>query len=527
MVSRMSSFQFVMTVLFLLMLSIVGLYPATASAQAPDLVIPLTASDLAATTPDQSQRIDQIRRRPTTASTELVRVNVDALRGDSTRLSIPNGPTLTFSKRGMDVRTDNDFTWSGSLAGVPGQGILVVRNGQITGSVQADGALYRIEPLGGTLHALIRVDENRFPPEHPPSFQERERRGDLAPAARLASATEKRDGPVGIDVLVAYTASARAAVADIAATIQLAVAEANQSYVNSGINIKLNLVDSFELAYTESGKSYDTILADFVANATVNSRRNSSGADLSAMIINQSDYCGLADAIRATAATAFAIVHYDCATGYYSFAHEFGHLQGARHDPANDPSTSPFPYGHGLQHLTPLPAWRTIMAYNCASGCPRLQYWSNPNVTYNAIATGTAATNDNARVLNGTANEVAAFRGPAMPTPTPTPTPAVACRPGYAQQGFWLCMTGSRGPASFANAFLDCMDSGGRVANYHDWRYRIFRGDALPAPVGWWLGGITADNTALDVNLPNIADFDGETSRFDLRNYACAHDLFR
>jgi hypothetical protein len=105
--------------------------------------------------------------------------------------------------------------------------------------------------------------------------------------------------------------------------------------------------------------------------------------------------------------------------------------------------------------------------------------------------------------------------------------PNVVCRPGYEQQGFWLCMTGSRGPASFANAMLDCMDSGGRVADYHDWRYRIFRADGFPTPVGWWLGPITADNTALYVNLPNIADYDGETSRFDSRNYACAHDLSR
>jgi hypothetical protein len=105
--------------------------------------------------------------------------------------------------------------------------------------------------------------------------------------------------------------------------------------------------------------------------------------------------------------------------------------------------------------------------------------------------------------------------------------PNLSCRPGYFQQGNWLCMTGSRGPASLANAFLDCMDSGARVANYHDWRYRIFRGDGVPGPVGWWLGPITADNTALFVNSSNVADFDGETSRFDIRNYACAHDLIR
>lgn len=103
--------------------------------------------------------------------------------------------------------------------------------------------------------------------------------------------------------------------------------------------------------------------------------------------------------------------------------------------------------------------------------------------------------------------------------------PSTFCRAGYVQQGTWLCMADARGPNSFANAMLDCMDSGGRVADYHDWRYRRFRGDAVLAPVDWWLGPITADNVALFVNLPNDADFDGETSRFDNRLYSCAHDL--
>jgi hypothetical protein len=322
-------------------------------------------------------------------------------------------------------------------------------------------------------------------------------------------------------VLVAYTPAARTAVTDVAALIALAVAEANQSYVNSGVNLRLTLADSFEHAYSESGKTFDTILGDFIANPTVAARRDSSWADLSVLIINQTDYCGLADAIRATAATAFAVVHFDCATGYYSFAHELGHLQGARHDPANDPTNTPFPYGHGFQHVSPPPAWRTIMAYNCAGGCPRLQYWSSPRVQYNGIAMGTATTHDNARVLNETAAEVAAFRTMGGGVPAST------CRPGYVQQGFWLCMTGTRGPASFANAALDCADSGARVSDYHDWRYRIFRGDGLPAPVGWWLGPITGDNKALFANQANVGDYDGETSRFDSRNYACAHNLFR
>lgn len=104
--------------------------------------------------------------------------------------------------------------------------------------------------------------------------------------------------------------------------------------------------------------------------------------------------------------------------------------------------------------------------------------------------------------------------------------PAVSCRPGYFPVGARLCMTGAQPAASFANAMLLCMDIFGRVADYHDWRYRNQRGDGIGAPVGWWLGPITADNTALFVNLPGAGDFDGETNRFELRNYACAHDRF-
>jgi peptidyl-Asp metalloendopeptidase len=386
-----------------------------AQAQAPELFTAVPASQLSDATPAQTQAIDRLRQRPTTQSLELVRVNIDALRGDVTQLSMPTIPSLTLSKRSEDVRSPTDFTWYGTLNGIPGQATLVVHNGNITGSIQNQGTLYRIEPVGNGLHAIVKVDPTHFPPEHPPSFQQLQQRGDIRPPAAMQD-TGTSDAPVGIDVMVPYTTAARNAVADIAATIQLAVAEANQSYVNSGIHIKLNLVDTFEVAYSETGKTFDTILADFIANPTVQSRRASSGADLSAMIIDQTDFCGLADTIMASASTAFAVVHYDCATGYYSFAHELGHLMGARHDDADDSNTSPFSYGHGFQHpsATAGQSFRTIMAYACTTtSCdPRVQYWSSPNVKYNGIATGTAATNDNVRVLNGTAGTVAAFNSP-------------------------------------------------------------------------------------------------------------------
>jgi hypothetical protein len=140
----------------------------------------------------------------------------------------------------------------------------------------------------------------------------------------------------------------------------------------------------------------------------IHSQRNSSAADVGVQLVTNTAYCGLASAIKATATTAFAEVYWDCATGYYSFAHEIGHLQAARHDPANDPTNSPYKYGHGYQYASG--GWRTIMAYDCTSGCARLNYWSNPGKTYNGHAMGTTSRSDNHRVLNNTAATVAAFR---------------------------------------------------------------------------------------------------------------------
>lgn len=359
-------------------------------------------------TPLQAQRLKLINDLPTTKSVHLVRIDQTALTTHDLLVSVPGTESFGLTKTGGETSDSKNFTWTGILHEEQAGGTtLVSRNGEITGSISTPMGLYRITPLGGGVQALVQIDSTKFPKDEPESFRAKESQHQQFQPHEGAKADV---GQVQIDVLVAYTPSAKAGVADIDATIALAVAEANQSYVNSGINIHLNLVDSFQVAYTETGKTFESILADFVAMTDVNKRRDQSGADLAALIIDQKDYCGLADAIMANASTAFAVVYYDCATGYYSFAHELGHLMGARHNEQMDPSTTPFAYGHGYLHLAPPPAWRTIMAYDCPGGCQRLQYWSNPRINYGTQPMGTAATNDNARVLNETAATVAAFR---------------------------------------------------------------------------------------------------------------------
>ena len=213
-------------------------------------------------------------------------------------------------------------------------------------------------------------------------------------------------------MLVVYTASAAAATSNISSLIQLAVDETNQSYVNSGININMVRVHTAQVTYNESGRSFSQHVAAVRSTTdglmdNVHTLRNTYAADV--LVVNDSEACGIASSIGSTATSAFAVAHYSCITGYYSFGHEVGHLQGARHDRFVDGSTTPYAYGHG--YIPASKTWRTVMAYgNNCSNCTRIQYWSNPLKTYGGVAMGTALYEDNARVLNLTAPTVAAYR---------------------------------------------------------------------------------------------------------------------
>jgi len=99
----------------------------------------------------------------------------------------------------------------------------------------------------------------------------------------------------------------------------------------------------------------------------------------------------------------FQVTSYACVTSNFSFAHEFGHTQGCRHD--SDTGLTPFPYGHGYRNDS---NWRTIMALAGFSTAPRLNYWSNPDIDspvapFTAMGTpvdGEAFANDCRAALN-------------------------------------------------------------------------------------------------------------------------------
>ena len=62
------------------------------------------------------------------------------------------------------------------------------------------------------------------------------------------------------------------------------------------------------------------------------------------------------------------------------------------------------------------------MAYDCPVSCPRILYFSNPAVNYNAAPTGTVAQNNNALSINNARTTVANWRQQVVANTPPTIT---------------------------------------------------------------------------------------------------------
>ena len=395
------------------------------SAQAGDaLFSPLEIASIHGASLSLDTSFQALLDNPTTASLQVVRANADMVtrKAETLRLNLGDGLDFRAHQVRSYVNNFGNLVWYGVIedqqAAVivpwsaeaikfdPINSVMLVRDGKtITGNVHFGGELYKIRPLKTGEHAIAAVDYSSLPPDHPADF-------DKLPTYKMPPTITAQADTV-IRVMVHWTSSAASASGNISALVDLAVAEANQGYTNSGVLIDLILAHKGVISYTQSG-SFSTDLSRYRGTSdgymeSIHTTRNSVAADVGLLVINNSSSSGLASGIGSTASTAFANAHWDCITGYYSFGHEIGHLQSARHDINTDGTLSPYAYGHGYRY-TGSPSWRTIMAYNCPAGCPRLNYWSNPNKLYNGVPMGNTTRADNTRVLNTTRGTVAAFR---------------------------------------------------------------------------------------------------------------------
>lgn len=371
---------------------------------------PLLRSHLS---PLEQRRIDRIQEQPMLKQLHFARPVPSALDHSAFSMSLFPDKTINVQQTGTDQR-EGLFTWIGRVEGIDqSQLYITLQNGYIIGRIWMSDEIIEITPIHPGLVAIAEfgVDPNlkdlhinvpNQPKEHhPPAWD-----GDDA------------DDRSEIRVLIAYASYFAGEDREYLETnSQSYITQSNLVYQNSNISTSLRLsyfsltdyVESDD-AHTDLGRLQDS--GDGYLDE-IHRYRNESGSDVVVLIGDFKEACGVAYLYEGSS-YAFAVVEYRCPR---SFAHEVGHIQGAQHDDYVDENPY-FSYGHGLAHPDPIKEnrWRTTMAYNnaCADAgeyvCREIPYFTNPNVTYNGFVIGTEEKNNNARVINETAFEVANYR---------------------------------------------------------------------------------------------------------------------
>ncbi len=359
-------------------------------------------------------------------TTRYVNINFalldNATEGDAIGLNLYDDLYYTAILERKEIIQPEGYIWIGYLQGVEySQVVLAVGGGQIAGNITSPLGQFQVRYAGNGVHAIYTIDQSTFPDELPPISI-------IAESEAESNISEVSDLCTSIDVMVVWTQAAETAAGGSTAMqnlINLAKTETNQSYINSNMTQRINLVHAEKVSYTESGDFSTDLtrlrnLSDgYIDNVPL--LRNTYYADLVSMFIEGTQYCGIGYLMSTVSpsfeSNAYTVVAQSCATGYYSFAHEMGHNEGALHEWYTDPGTTPYEYAHGF--VNTVDRWRTIMSYNnqCSDSgfnCTRLQYWSNPDITYGGdpmgVPSGSYHPADNHLALNNTCTTVANFR---------------------------------------------------------------------------------------------------------------------
>jgi hypothetical protein len=331
-------------------------------------------------------------------------------------------------------------TWTGRLTQDKDSEVtLVTKYSAVAATIRKGRIIYEIKPGAGDTHDVTEIDSELLPSDHHPVSVSSDELAAGDEAADMAvpplPPAAAADSGTLIDVMVVYTTTVKDAHGGqngIEALIALGISLANTAFTNSQINAQFRLVHAAETAYAESG-NYNTDLSRLQSTNDglmdeVHALRNTHKADLVTLIEdNIGDACGVAyvmDSVNANfSGWAFSVVEDDCISGY-TLAHELGHNMGSMHDRAEG-GTGAYPYSFGHKEAG---KFRTIMAYPCSPSCPRINRFSNPNVSYQGSwvtgvdhNTSPATSADNARAFTNALSTVANFRNSGDTTAPPAP----------------------------------------------------------------------------------------------------------
>jgi len=330
-----------------------------------------------------------------------------------------------FDARLVRMRHEGDaIVWEGEVLGDAGGTVtLAIDGASVAGTVRAHGRLFSILPRGGRTLA-VEWDESAAPRDHDPVMPRAPSPSFRVPARPTAAADP---APV-VDVLVVYSDAAAAgagSTADLRATVELAAAEANRAFEDSGVPGRIALVGFEPVSFDEAGFDFERALGQLAtpgdgALDEVQAMRDAAHADHVVFVIDHAGpYAGIGYQLTAGNApyfstAAYSIVSRDYAAGHYTFAHELGHNLGANHDP--DHATAGW-REDSRGHQDAVHEFRTVMAYACDTWCGRVGRFSAPNLSHAGQPTGVLGVSDNARTLQETMGVSAGYRERPAPPP--------------------------------------------------------------------------------------------------------------
>ncbi len=363
------------------------------------------------------------------AGVKAVRINFGLLRSGRLQFDLLDGLSVDGVRDRDLAMGPGRRAWVGHVNGSSGDRIVLGQSGDaLTGIINVGDRKFQLFYIAQGLHGIREIGRSQpFPGAAPiavaPSSE------DTGGAGSTSEPQTAGDGNTVIDVIVGYTVASKnlwGGTSGIEALIVTAVAETNDAYANSNIPVTMQLVHTMELVGAEGANESDDLSA-FRSTTDgkwdeIHAARTTYGADFAVLIEEMPIYCGIAYVMTTASdsfkTSAFSAVDSGCATGYFSFGHEIGHNQGSNHNPG-DGGSRVYTFSQG--HRDPGEVFRTIMAYNCDGNCPRVQHFSNPNVTYaqTGLPTGVTNVSDNAQSITLTAPTAAAWYSAATPVTAP------------------------------------------------------------------------------------------------------------
>jgi len=313
-------------------------------------------------------------------------------------------------------------TWIGRPENLDGSVVLSFCGNVLFGRIELKDEIYKIEPVRNTnTHRIFKLDPDKAAPIDD---------GGLIPPYGILPDEESKDTPPSakkddgsfFDVLVLYTNGFAEAYPgdELVALISYLAGVANTSYANSDVSLTARVVGLKEVGYADSGATRDAL--DDVTNGNdvfsgIAALRNQLGADLVTLlriykgIEGGNDACGRGWLMTSLSSSfekrAFSVVQVGRTAQSYcsdqTLVHEMGHNMGCDHEAINA-TGGVFTYSHGYCFYP----YTSVMAY-CTSAETRVSHFSNPNVSYNGIATGAEDAN-NALSINNVKQTISQFR---------------------------------------------------------------------------------------------------------------------